>query len=166
MQTSRYNKLLICHQPNFGTGWQDLKGWCPKQLLKVLISIRFWPAKYAILWALQLAKDLEITPRKWWGSAWQCQREVTLLTITALTTMIKTPHIYIWYIPLRATVSLPRCHCHVFIFVLTLTITWSQRKANSFLTGPAWLLPKTAASRALCTSAQHEPMRRDRKSVV
>lgn len=104
MQTSRYNKLLICHQPNFGTGWQDLKGWCPKQLLKVLISIRFWPAKYAILWALQLAKDLEITPRKWWGSAWQCQREVTLLTITALTTMIKTPHIYIYdishYVPL------------------------------------------------------------------
>lgn len=90
---------------------------------------------------------------EWWG---QCQSEVTLLTITALTTMIKNPH--------------PTCHCNptlpcICFFALTLTITWSQWKANSFLTGPAWLLPKTAASSALCTSAQHERMRR-RKEVM
>ena len=75
---------------------------------------------------------------EWWGSA---KGEVTLLTITALTTMIKTPHKYIYIsyilIPLRATVSLPRCHCHALFSVLTLTITWMQWKANSFLAGPA-----------------------------
>lgn len=112
--------LLICHKPNFETGWQHLKGWCPKQLLKVLISIRFWQQ------SMQSCGPFSL-PRIWKHRGmvapvprWSDYSQDLVTTITALTTMIKNPN--------------PTCHCNpitslpcICFFTLTL---WLSHESN------------------------------------